>query len=273
MNQNGILAFSIYFPKAERQIDINLGDYLLVHKTRSHMICRVNYANKQARKIGLSGTLRTNEWRTIFFDIFDSMCPLTNNRFPEHVLSLGHAVPLNWAQKGSNYGNVFPIWNKLNESMKDSSILRDLSIHDVTRENHNKLITTLASNNNLTEEQYREFYTACYNVRKQQRFLGNMKGKYKTDRNKRFSENLNDKLMITKRCIDQLGISKLHDSIKNHFSHKWGQSTELDIALNSNALKNGGVVRSIFRSNNKTEFFIATDLERKVTLVMHVADV
>jgi len=158
--------------------DISTKDFgeIVIWDTRSNLNSSVSTNNKTRinkfvrdthhKNHQLLHTLTISAWRDIFFDDFQMTCPITKYPAPFYKLNLGHFIPIHWGIGGSFVGNVFPIYGKLNTSMKHYNPLdylrwenSEFPIHD---DGVDFLISYLAEKNGLSVIKYEEYVNSCY---------------------------------------------------------------------------------------------------------------
>ncbi|NEZ42882.1 hypothetical protein [Paenibacillus alvei] len=252
-----------------------LGEYWLVEK-RCRASLSIVTSNYRAKKTGLVSNLNVYQWRTVFLDIFDSRCPFTKRRFPDYRFNLGHAIPINWIQGGSYFGNVFPIYQNMNESMRDIYIFYE--DHFLSDEDYERFVTLLASMNNLTVSEYLEFYDNAFE-NKRMYFSNHGRNKFIEEGRTESKQSLSsfnathNRLLITKRCMKKVGRERIIESLNRHNANDWGDCLLQDVLDNQNAAQKTGVVKSNYRTDDGAlEYFIFTDIFENITVIMHRND-
>lgn len=129
-------------------------------KNRDKMI--INQQRRWARKQYLPDNISDEDMQ--FIDVqFNNVCFLTGSNENIHY---DHVIPLAIGHGGTTIGNVIPLRGDLNLSKNDNNIFEWFEVNrqrfKLSQERFDSLIVYLAAQNNLTPQEYREFYDWCF---------------------------------------------------------------------------------------------------------------
>lgn len=136
-------------------------NYRFLPKIRSVVRTSGGY-NRQEFEKSLPNSIDESSWDKILHD-FDNKCSLSMS---EDGVSYEHFIPISTGHGGSYEGNVVPLHLKLNMSKSGRNPFYWFSKNDFPVDFNisewDKLISYLASKNNLTVEQYIHFVNWCF---------------------------------------------------------------------------------------------------------------
>ncbi len=79
---------------------------------------------------------------------------------------------------------------------------------------------------------------------------------------------LHGEIVITKQASAVISNEDIQDALRRITRGDWGEVGEDDAMQNEEALQNGGLLLSAFRSANGTAFWVITEIKRSVTTVI-----
>lgn len=81
------------------------------------------------------------------------------------------------------------------------------------------------------------------------------------------------KIYVSARCERYIGIENIKKSLLQHAAGDWGDCSENDLLDNYKAIKEMGVIRSVYKKNGLRDYYIETNLKTVSTIVIHIRDI
>ncbi|WP_299514938.1 hypothetical protein [uncultured Rummeliibacillus sp.] len=145
--------------------DANKQSYLRKYRTThkentTHRVIRES--RRRARQIGLPDTFNIKDYNKTM-EFFSYKCALTGT---DKDVELDHVIPLSIKKVGTVYGNMLPLTRELNKSKSNKNIFKwfeeNSSEFSLNVKNFKKAIEFLATSNNMTPAEYKEFVFKCF---------------------------------------------------------------------------------------------------------------
>lgn len=76
------------------------------------------------------------------------------------------------------------------------------------------------------------------------------------------------KTLVTQGALQALTNQDILTGISRHIRGDWGELDEIDRLANERALVDGRALMSVFRSEKDLEFYVVTEADRSITMVM-----
>ncbi len=73
--------------------------------------------------------------------------------------------------------------------------------------------------------------------------------------------------VVTPDALSQVYLADIHHALQRHARGDWGEVSPEERAENGLSLQEGGYLRSAFRDQNGTEFWVITEPDRSSTTV------